>query len=202
MTNFQKSNAGLATQKSTFEREDWSLFRTIEGLQQRAGVPKNKLSRLVLKELADNGLDNGAEVTVASLHDGSYVVEDDGAGIDGAPEDIARLFSISRPMFSTKLLRLPTRGALGNGLRVVTGTILASGGSLVVTTRNRRIELRPERDGTTTVLSTKKVDFPVGTRVEIRLGPALPAGHDDRFWGDLACRLAQCGTQYAGKSSR
>jgi len=76
---------------------------------------------------------------------------------------------------STKLLRLPTRGALGNGLRVVTGTILASGGSLVVTTRNRRIELRPERDGTTTVLSTKKVNFPVGTRVEIRLGPALPA---------------------------
>src|SRR5260221_7421365 len=173
MTNFQKSDAGLATQKSTFEREDWSLFRTIEGLQQRAGVPKNKLSRLVLKELADNGLDNGAEVTVASLHDGSYVVEDDGAGIDGAPEDIARLFSISRPMFSTKLLRLPTRGALGNGLRVVTGAVLASSGSLV-TTRNRRIELRPERAGTTTVVSVEETEFPVGTRIEVRFGPALP----------------------------
>jgi hypothetical protein len=42
-----------------------------------------------------------------------------------------RCFSINRPMVSTKLLRLPTRGALGNGLRVVTGAVLASGGSLV-----------------------------------------------------------------------
>src|SRR5262249_20088962 len=79
--------------------------------------------------------------------------------------------------------------------------VLASDGSLTVTTRNRRIDLRPERDGTTTVLSSKAVDFPVGTRVEIRLGPALPIAGDDRFWGDVACRLAKCGTQYAGKSS-
>src|SRR5258708_4452988 len=193
MTNFQKSNAGLATQKSTFEREDWSLFRTIEGLQQRAGVPKNKLSRLVLKELADNGLDNGAEVTVASLHDGSYVVEDDGAGIDGAPEDIARLFSISRPMFSTKLLRLPTRGALGNGLRVVTGAVLVSGGSLVVTTRNRRIRLRPERDGTTTVTGVEAVEFPVGTRVEVRFGPTLPCDQSTLYWAQMPFRLARLG---------
>src|SRR3981189_3697581 len=98
---------GWLTQKSTFEREDWSLFRTIEGLQQRAGVPKRLLSRLVIKELADNGLDNGAVVTVQNLPDGGYLIEDDGTGIDGTPEDIARLFSINRPMVSTKLLRLP-----------------------------------------------------------------------------------------------
>jgi hypothetical protein len=53
-------------------------------------VPKNLLSRLVLKELADNGLDNGAEVTVQSLPDKSgYVVGDDGTGINGVPEDPA-----------------------------------------------------------------------------------------------------------------
>jgi hypothetical protein len=200
---FQKSDAGLASQKApTFEREDWSLFRTIEGLQQRAGVPKNLLPRLVLKELADNGLDNGAEVTVQSLPDnGGYVVEDDGTGIDGAPEDIARLFSINRPMVSTKLLRLPTRGALGNGLRVVTGAALASHGSLVVTTRNRRIGLRPERDGTTTVTGVEAVKFPLGTRVEVSLGPALPCNLDPLYWARVACRLARLGTQYLGKSS-
>jgi hypothetical protein len=39
MTDLQKSNAVLASQKApTFEREDWSLFRTIDGLQQRAKV--------------------------------------------------------------------------------------------------------------------------------------------------------------------
>jgi len=46
-------------------------------------VHKSQLARLVLKELADNGLDNGAEVTAQALN-GGYVVEDDGTGIDGA----------------------------------------------------------------------------------------------------------------------
>ena len=105
-------------------------------------------------------------------------------------------------MVSTKLLRLPTRGALGNGLRVVAGAVLASGGSLTVITRNKRIELRPERDGTTTVVSVKAVEFPVGTRIEISFGPALPC--DDGTLGmgeDGRCQLAQTGTTYAGKTS-
>jgi hypothetical protein len=68
--------------------------------------------------LADNGLDSGANVRVGKV-DGGYFVEDDGSGID--PDDVARLFSIARPMMSSKLWRLPTRGALGNGLRVVAG---------------------------------------------------------------------------------
>jgi len=174
----------------------------LEGLQQRAGVSKNLLSRLVLKELADNGLDNGAKVTVLPLPDnGGYAVEDDGTGIDGAPEDIARLFSISRPMVSSKLLRLPTRGRLGNGLRVVAGVVLASGGALAVTTRNRRIELRPERDGTTTVTSVEPVEFPTGTRVEVRFGPTLPCDQSTLYWAHVACQLAHLGTQYLGKSS-
>src|SRR6516162_3333548 len=123
MLNFQKStpesSGSPAPQNLKFEREDWALFCTIEGLQQKAGVPKNKLSRLVIKELADNALDEGGQARVGKLPKGGYFVEDGGGGIDGAPADIARLFSISRPLVSSKLLRLPTRGALGNGLRVV-----------------------------------------------------------------------------------
>jgi hypothetical protein len=42
-----------------FERADWTLFRTVEGLQQKAGVPAQRLRRLVLKELGDNAFDNG-----------------------------------------------------------------------------------------------------------------------------------------------
>lgn len=185
-----------------FEREDWASFRTIEGLQQKAGVSKDKLARLVMKELADNGLDAGAKViNVGELPKGGYFVEDDGPGIDGAPEDIARLFSIRRPMVSTKLLRLPTRGALGNGLRVVAGAVLASGGSLTITTRDHRIELRPERDGSTTVVSAKKVYFPNGTRVEIGFGPALPCDKRTLNWALIACWLAHTGSTYKGKSS-
>jgi hypothetical protein len=42
-TDFQKSTGSLASseapQNLKFEREDWSLYRTVEGLQQKAGVP-------------------------------------------------------------------------------------------------------------------------------------------------------------------
>jgi hypothetical protein len=203
---FQNSAAELASspdlQNLKFERADWSLFRTVEGLQQKAGVPKHKLRRLVLKELADNGLDLGAWVDVGELPDGGYFVEDNArGGIDGTPEQIAQLFSIARPMVSTKLLRLPTRGALGNGLRVVAGAVLASEGSLVVTTRDRRIVLRPERDGTTTVVSATKVEHPLGTRIEIKFGAALPSDPNALSWARLAGRLANLGETYSGKSS-
>ena len=179
MSVFKKPGTELASQDARqilkLQREDWVLFRTVEGLQRRAGVPKAWLRRLVLKELADNGLDNNAHVRVGKNGAGGYYVEDDGSGID--PDDVAGLCSIARPMVSTKFLRLPTRGALGNGLRVVAGAVLASQGSLVVITRNRRITLRPERHGSTTVLSMEPVDFPVGTRVEIsaaRNCPTIP----------------------------
>ncbi len=108
-----------------FERADWTLFRNISTLPQKAGVPARLLRRLVLKELTDNSLDAGGEVEVGGIEDVGYYVQDDGPGID--PDEIATLFSINRPMVSTKLLRLPTRGALGNGLRVVAGAVLATG---------------------------------------------------------------------------
>ena len=150
-------------------------------------MAKDKLTRLVLKEMTDNALDTGASVIVGALRKkGSYFVEDVGPGINGAPQDIARLFSISRPLVSSKLLRLPTRGALGNGLRVVASAVLVSGGSLAVITRNRRIELRPERDGTTSVISTKPVKQPVGTRIEIGFGPDLPCDDNTLYWAQRA----------------
>ena len=199
---FQNPPAVLTSQNELkFEREDWSLFRTVEGLQQWAGVPAGRLIRLVLKELADNGLDACAVVRVGKLPDGGFYVADDGPGI--VPEEVATLFRTKRPMISTKLLRRPTRGALGNGLRVVAGAVLASGGSLTVTTRDRRIELRPERDGTTTVVSVKRVNHPIGTRIEISFGPALPADEDGdpMVWALVACRLAREGSSYTGKTS-
>jgi hypothetical protein len=162
-------------------------------------VPKQRLRRLVLKELVDNGLDIGAQVSVGKLPDGGYFVEDHGTGIE--PQEVARLFSIARPMVSSKLWRLPSRGALGNGLRVVAGAVLASGGSLTVITRNRRLKLRPERDGITTVVSADPVKFPVGTRVEISFGPTLPEDSDALGWATLAIKLSHHGESYAGKSS-
>jgi hypothetical protein len=204
--HFQKSvdvsACSPAGQILKFQREDWSLFRTVEGLQQKAGVTKADIPKLVTKELVDNSLDEGAtKVTFGDIDACGYFVEDNGRGIEGTPQDIATLFSVARPMISTKLLRLPTRGALGNGLRVVAGAVLASEGSLVVTTRDCRMVLRPERDGSTTVVSTKAVAFPVGTRIEITFGPALPFKDFIFSWAKIACDLSKCGSGYLGKSS-
>ena len=107
-----------------FERQDWELFRTIEGLSHKAGVPREKIASLIAKELMDNALDESESCDVGLLDDDAgFYVQDNGSGID--PAHVADLFSIKRPLKSTKLLRLPSRGALGNGLRVVTGAVLA-----------------------------------------------------------------------------
>lgn len=71
-----------------FEREDWTLGRTVDGLQQKAGVPATRLRRLVLKELGDNALDTGAEIKFGEI--------DNGPGLDGTPEQIAELYSRGR----------------------------------------------------------------------------------------------------------
>jgi hypothetical protein len=184
------------------ERPDWTSFRTVEGLQQKGGVRAASLRRLVMKELADNALDEGGEVEIGLMDDGeTYFVDDDGLGFDGEPEEIADLFSVRRPKRSSKFMRMPRRGALGNGLRVVAGAVIVSEGSLVVITRNRRIVLAPQAaDGSTRVVEVTPVDRPVGTRIEIKFGPALP-DHSALRWAQLACDLAWWGQTYAGKSS-
>jgi hypothetical protein len=186
-----------------FERADWTLFRTVEGLQQKAGVPAHHLRRLVLKEIDDNALDSGTDVRygLADGQAGHYFIEDDGHGLDGTPQDIAELFSIARPLRSSKLLRLPQRGQLGNGLRVVAGAVLASSGLLTVITRGKRISLHPESNGTTTVVSVVDTNQPVGTRVEIGFGQALPNDPDPFAWVRLAHAVAGCGQPYSGRSS-
>jgi hypothetical protein len=204
--NFEKPRGGLPSRPTlpnfNFERGDWTSFRTVEGLQQKAGVPADKLRRLVLKELTDNALDTGAvKVKAGRLPDGRYFIEDNSDGIDGQPKQIARLFSIARPLVSTKQWRLPTRGALGNGLRVVAGSVLASNGTLIVTTKGKRIELRPQHDGSTTVVSEKQVSIArTGTRVEIGFGDAIPDDGDALDWARIAIEMVG-GQTYKGKPS-
>ena len=183
------------------ERHDWALFRNIDGLQQKAGVSATRLRRLVLKELADNALDAGSRIDIGLIESDAFFIEDDGPGLDGSPEEIASLFSIRRPMRSTKLLRLPQRGALGNGLRVVAGAVLASDGSLAVTTRNQRIELRPHANGSTSVVNVTVADRAVGTRIEIGFGPALPRDPEPLVWALAADAMARKGSNYEGKTS-
>src|SRR5207244_4014345 len=114
------------------------------------------------------------------LPGGGFFIEDAGGGIPGDDQYVARLFSVRRPLASSKLIRRPSRGALGNGLRVVAGAVLASGGSLTVSTGGRTLRLAPQDDGTTEVLSAEPWDG-AGTRVEVRFGADMPESREDVF---------------------
>jgi hypothetical protein len=76
--------------------------------------------------------------------------------------------------------------------------VLASEGKLIITTRNRRIVLRPEVDGSTTVVDVTTGDWPVGTRVAIEFGAALPADPSALSWARAALEFPGI---YSGKSS-
>ncbi len=181
-------------------RDDWTFLRSVSTLPQRTGVGPDLLRRLVVKELVDNALDAGGSCEYGQTEDGGYFIEDAGPGID--PDRLAEMFSIARPLVSSKALRLPTRGALGNGLRVVAGAILASGGTLRVLTRGKRVTLTPKDDGTTEVTIQDGVRTE-GTRVEVKLGEAMPGDEDgDPFaWARTACMIAGRGSRYRGRSS-
>ena len=171
-----------------FEREDWKLFRTMETLSQKAGVSKQKLPMLVCKELADNALDLCGDCEIG-FEGNFFYVKDRGGGLD--PE----LFSISRPLKSSKYLRLPTRGALGNGLRVVAGAVVASGGELYVFTRGQKYKIHWQNDGT--VIPECLGDYPEeGTKISFTLGE-IPI---NSYWARQALYYAQ-GETYRGKTS-
>lgn len=186
-----------------FVREDWMLFRSLATLGQKAGVAEKRLPSLALKELADNALDAGANCTVDQITSCSYRITDNGPGIPGTDAEVAALFSIKRPLTSSKLLRLPTRGALGNGLRVVAGLVLASEGSLTITTNGRTLRLMPQGDGTTKFehvrTSTHK-----GTIIDIAFGPLLSLSSDEAkqsMWMARYAIISRGNSAYAGLTS-
>lgn len=177
-------------------REDWKLFRSIETLCQKAGVHREFIPPLVVKELVDNALDATGNCQLEQVDEHSFRVTDDGEGID--PAWLPQYFSINRPMISSKLLRLPLRGALGNGLRVVTGAVIATGGCLTVTTRGNVYQILPQDDGTSIAKEVEKSPHQ-GTSILVTLG--MPVSSNTLSWGKLAIQFSRYGKIYQGKSS-
>ncbi|OJJ20947.1 hypothetical protein BKI52_10230 [marine bacterium AO1-C] len=183
-----------------FTQPDWQLFTNINTLPQQAGVPKHLLPRLIAKELTDNALDVNSSVQVFHPDpekEGTFVVKNLGQGFAASDNEIADFFSIKRPLTSSKRFRLPTRGALGNGLRVVTATVFCLEGSLKVATNGRILQLTPQNDGTT--LAQKIGEFAEeGTEVHISI-PNDYFYYDTLEWANLALEINQ-GIHYQGKT--
>ena len=170
-----KKPAADAAEPIHYERPDWRLFIDKRTLPQKAGCALSQIGRVVLKELVDNALDAGAGDVTLTGDAKSCTVSDDGPGI--APFKLPRLFAVNRPLISSKLKRVPTRGMLGNGLRVVMGAVAALDGTISVTTRGRRYDL-----GVDTVTGETKVfaaaDVPAVRGVQPK-PPRLPILDDD-----------------------
>jgi hypothetical protein len=190
---FQKGH--FLQSDAEFTRQDWSIY--ISNLPQRAGVPLAQIRALVLKELADNALDemdrvgNPGAVTLVQNSDHRYTITDLGRGFSDTPAELAHRFSIAKGMTSSKQWRKPTRGCVGNGLRVTVGAVASGGGRIVVKTRNQMVTLRPRLDGTTAVDEVAPIDWPTGTAISIEVDPNYPDDDDTLEWAQLAITLAQ-----------
>ena len=172
-----------------FVRQDWALFLHPERLAQKAGAPVRLLRRMALKELADNAADVSATVELDQLDIDTFRVGDQGPGLDR--QQVVALFAVNRPLTSTKLLRRPTRGAIGNGLRVVTGAAMASGGELRVESRGRRYRIAVDRQsGHTEIRDEQPSPRTSGTAVTVRFGDALPRDGQTLCWARIAAALA------------
>src|SRR5689334_3938915 len=138
MTGAERTRLCRARKKAkplSYTKAEWREFVDPTNLQRKAGAAWQNMPAVVLRELADNAADaaggTGAWIESGMMGNATWwCIGDYGDGI--APDQVARVFSVDRPMESTKHVRLPTRGMLGNGTRVVAGFCAIEGLPIVV----------------------------------------------------------------------
>ncbi len=186
-----------------FSQPDWQLFTNLNTLPQQAGIAKHLLPKLVIKELIDNALDTNSAVEIfheqPELWTDIITIRDNGQGIDGTDDEIAYLFSLRRPLTSSKRLRLPQRGALGNGLRVVMGTVYCMNGQLEIATKGRKIQIIPQDDGYSKAIKIENWTGK-GTEIKITFKENLFGGKDLLQWAKYALKMPQ-NVIYEGKTN-
>jgi hypothetical protein len=182
-----------------YSQDDWRLFLHLTTLPQKAGCQPDQLRKVVLKELVDNQLDAGGEAELKWLgKKKAWIIT--GPGPEPSLSAIPKLFCVNRPLVSSKLKRMVTRGLLGNGLRVVMGAVHALHGSIVVSLRGHELTLEVDpSDGSTKVVKDRAIDGSSGIQVRISLGPE--SVENDGIYARDAIYAAKQGTLYSGPSS-
>lgn len=166
-----------------YTSDEWRAFVDTDSLQRKAGASWQTMPAMVLKELADNAADaaDGRGASIEPVIIGNmpwWRIADQGRGI--APEDAARVFAVNRPMESTKHVRLPTRGMLGNGTRVVAGYCAVTGSVVMVDSISTRTVLRIEKaTGRTVIVRQEPIEPETGTSIFLpRVGKLAEDGVD------------------------
>ena len=81
--------------KLTLTQPDWTRFMDPNGLAEKAGVPENLFTAMILKELTDNAADIGGASLTFTTND-TFIISDSGAGVP------VEALSIKRPLTSSK----------------------------------------------------------------------------------------------------
>jgi hypothetical protein len=100
------------------------------------------------------------------------------------------------------MAQIPTRGCVGNGLRVIVGSVVSGGGRIIVKTRNQQISLRPRLDGTAAIEDFQAIDWQAGSAITIEIDPKYYANEGTLNWANVAIELARCSSEpFARKPS-
>ena len=199
MRRMRERRKTQSTAPILYERSDWKLFLDPRTLPQKAGCEPDQIGRAIIKELVDNALDSGASAVTATGGARRCLVVDNGPGLTA--KDMLRVFAVNRPLVSSKLVRLPTRGMLGNGLRVVMGAVAAFHGTIAVTTRGTRYELGTDSvTGSPRVVASEPADEQSGGLAVDIAFPSNVFADRDFTMARIAIALARGGTYYDGPS--
>jgi hypothetical protein len=180
-----------------YTTEDWQDFLDPATLARKAGCEPEQLPAMVLKELADNSADAGAKPALVRAEDGGWIATDDGPGLD--PASVPKIFSVNRSRLSSKQKRMPTRGMLGNGLRVVMGLLR----KLTVETRGVRLRLEVDEVTGETDFKSEDIGPTIGLTVIVHPSEDIwdqNYHHPDDWLARRTIAVSQSGGNYTGPS--
>jgi hypothetical protein len=199
-TSTERSRQRRARNKELrYGRTDWSLFLREDTLPQKAGCQPDELRAMVLKEIVDNALDACGSCSFEFNEEMEMWIIT-GTGIGPDPLEIPELFCVNRELLSSKTKRMPTRGMLGNGLRVAMGAVHALGGLIIVTSAGHRLALEVDpTDGSTKVVTDLEDPESQALSVMINLGPDQEP--EDGEYARNVLEAADPAREYAGHSS-
>jgi hypothetical protein len=196
--------ANAAEEPILWETFDWQDFLDLSTLPRKAGCSPQDLPGVVYNEGAANACDAGRKVRIGDWTDpkgncGAFF-QDDGPGLE--PEEVAAIYSLNRPRLSSKQIRRLSCGMLGNGARIIGGTVAASEGTLMVESRGHRLWLEMDRaTGKAFIGRDEPIPFEPGVKLHIALGQTLALKRGDLDLALATIRLSGHGRGYSGPSS-
>ncbi|MDB4213988.1 hypothetical protein N9741_03915 [Octadecabacter sp.] len=164
----------------TVEQQDWMRFLTSEGLAEKAGCPKSMFTKMIVKEFADNAADIGNYKYKIDLTDQIVAIKNGGDGI--SPDDVHKIFSIKRPLRSSKHWRKGERGALGNGIRAALAGCRICDAELNVVSQGKNHSIALQDNGDVRI-KTSDHKLTEGTIVVLRFSSS--SGFDSSIEGFL-----------------